>query len=214
MEMEKETQLKKFKIIEPFLRKEKKLRDIEKESGISYATLKRWIKAYKEEGVLGLDKKERQDKNSFRAVDDKGMDIIKKVCMNFKTSMNNAKTVHTEIIAQVDVYKRQTENCGAVSFIIKTGREYATKRINEVLRQKEKQMPYRTRPPCARPAAEQSRSRCNPQNCAPNIRRWPERAVYKRQDMPLLMSGAHQRDAARQRQPLRHCKPCEEARHI
>ena len=26
----------------------------------------------------------------------------------------------------------------------------------------------------ARPAAEQSRSRCNPQNCAPNIRRWPE----------------------------------------
>ena len=78
--MEKETQLKKFKIIEPFLRKEKKLRDIEKESGISYATLKRWIKAYKEEGVLGLDKKERQDKNSFRAVDDKGMDIIKKVC--------------------------------------------------------------------------------------------------------------------------------------
>lgn len=78
--MEKETQLKKFKIIEPFLRKEKKLRDIEKESGISYATLKRWIKAYKEEGVLGLDKKERQDKNSFRAVDDKGMEIIKKVC--------------------------------------------------------------------------------------------------------------------------------------
>ena len=80
METEKETQLKKFKIIEPFLRKEKKLKDIEKESGISYATLKRWIKAYKEEGVLGLDKKERQDKNSFRAVDDKGMDIIKKVC--------------------------------------------------------------------------------------------------------------------------------------
>ena len=61
--MEKETQLKKFKIIEPFLRKEKKLRDIEKESGISYATLKRWIKAYKEEGVLGLDKK--RDRTKF-----------------------------------------------------------------------------------------------------------------------------------------------------
>ena len=37
--MDIETQLKKFNIIEPFLRIEKKLRDIEKESGISYATL-------------------------------------------------------------------------------------------------------------------------------------------------------------------------------
>lgn len=80
MEIEKETQLKKFKIIEPFLRKEKKLKDIEKESGISYATLKRWIKAYKEKGVLGLDKKERQDKNSFRVIDKKGIEIINKIC--------------------------------------------------------------------------------------------------------------------------------------
>lgn len=79
MDTEKETQLKRFKIIEPFLRKEKKLKDIEKESNISYATLKRWIKAYKEKGVLGLDKKEREDKNSFRAIDDTGINIIKKI---------------------------------------------------------------------------------------------------------------------------------------
>ena len=59
MDSEKDTQIKRFKIIEPFLRKEKKLKDIEKETNISYATLKRWIKAYKEKGMLGLDKKER-----------------------------------------------------------------------------------------------------------------------------------------------------------
>lgn len=79
MDTEKETQLKRFKIIEPFLKKEKKLKEIEKETNISYATLKRWIKAYKENGVLGLEKKERQDKNSFRAIDDDGINIIKKI---------------------------------------------------------------------------------------------------------------------------------------
>lgn len=80
MEADRETQIKKFKIIEPFLRKEKKLKDIEKETGVSYATLKRWIKSYKENGIIGLDKKERQDKNSFRAVDEAGINIIKKLC--------------------------------------------------------------------------------------------------------------------------------------
>lgn len=87
MDLEKETQLKRFKIIEPFLRKEKKLKEIEKETDISYATLKRWIKAYKEKGILGLDKKERQDKNSFRAIDNEGIDIIKKV---YKDSGENS----------------------------------------------------------------------------------------------------------------------------
>lgn len=91
MDTEKETQLKRFKIIEPFLRKEKKLKEIESETGISYATLKRWIKAYKENGVLGLDKKERQDKNSFRAIDDTGLDIIKKVYKESSETNNIAQ---------------------------------------------------------------------------------------------------------------------------
>ena len=36
--------------------------------------------------------------------------------------------------------QQETENYGAVSFIIKTGKEYAEKRTNEVLRRKEKRM--------------------------------------------------------------------------
>ena len=35
MDTEKELQLQRFKIIEPFLRKEKKLKEIEEETGIS-----------------------------------------------------------------------------------------------------------------------------------------------------------------------------------
>ena len=53
METEKELQLQRFKIIEPFLRKEKKLKEIEEETGISYATLKRWVNAYKKKWDIG-----------------------------------------------------------------------------------------------------------------------------------------------------------------
>ena len=45
MDLEKDTQLKRFKIIEPFLRKEKKLKEIEKETDISYATLEKMDKS-------------------------------------------------------------------------------------------------------------------------------------------------------------------------
>lgn len=80
MEKEKELQIQRFKIIEPFLRKEKKLKTIEEESGISYATLKRWVNAYKKNGVLGLDKKQRNDKDSFRKIDNNGIKIIEDFC--------------------------------------------------------------------------------------------------------------------------------------
>jgi putative transposase len=80
LEKEKDLQIQRFKIIEPFLRKEKKLKAIEEESGVSYATLKRWVNAYKKNGVLGLDKKQRNDKDSFRKVDNKGIKIIEEFC--------------------------------------------------------------------------------------------------------------------------------------
>ncbi|WP_319370501.1 Mu transposase C-terminal domain-containing protein [uncultured Ilyobacter sp.] len=66
-----------YKIIEPFLNKEKKLKDIENEKNISYATLKRWVKAYKDDGIEGLIKKERKDKNQYRSLDEKTFEFIK-----------------------------------------------------------------------------------------------------------------------------------------
>ena len=45
-----------------------------------YATLKRWVNAYKKNGVLGVDKKQRNDKDSFRKVDNKGIKIIEEFC--------------------------------------------------------------------------------------------------------------------------------------
>lgn len=61
---------KRFHVIKPFLNKEKTLREIENETDISYATLKRWVKSYKDKGIEGLAVKVREDKDSFRKAND------------------------------------------------------------------------------------------------------------------------------------------------
>ena len=80
MKEDKELEITRFKIIEPFLKKKKKLKEIEEEENISYATLKRWVNAYKKNGIIGLEKKSREDKNSFRNIDEDGIKKIKSVC--------------------------------------------------------------------------------------------------------------------------------------
>ncbi len=74
----KKTNEKRYQVIKPFLEGEKKLKEIENESGISYATLKRWVKSYKETGISGLKKKVRKDKSQHRSISHRTMDFIKK----------------------------------------------------------------------------------------------------------------------------------------
>lgn len=69
---------KRFNIIKPFLNGEKKLKEIESDSGVSYATLKRWVKSYKETGFSGLKKKIRKDKSLHRNLSNQAFDFIKK----------------------------------------------------------------------------------------------------------------------------------------
>ena len=75
--METDEKNKKYKILEPFFKKEKKLREIEKETQISYATLKRWVSQYKDSGKKGLVKKTRVDKNTFKKVNEDVMEHLK-----------------------------------------------------------------------------------------------------------------------------------------
>lgn len=74
---------RKYKILEPFFNKEKKLRDIEKETKISYATLKRWVSQYRNSGEKGLVKKERIDKNTFKKVNDDVLDYLKNLYKDY-----------------------------------------------------------------------------------------------------------------------------------
>ena len=87
----------KYKIIEPFLNKEKKLKDLSSEHDIPYSTLKRWIKLYKEFGIKGLSKKIRSDKDSFRKADDETIKFVlkehkKNPNINITTLYNNYLT--------------------------------------------------------------------------------------------------------------------------
>ncbi|WP_286033439.1 helix-turn-helix domain-containing protein [Fusobacterium necrogenes] len=84
MKEKENLELIRFKIIEPFLKKKKKLKEIEEEKNISYATLKRWVNAYKKSGILGLEKKSREDKNSFRNLDEENLELIKNICKDSK----------------------------------------------------------------------------------------------------------------------------------
>lgn len=68
---------KRYLIIKPFLNGEKKLKEIEKDSKISYATLKRWVKSYKENGQVGLEKKVRKDIKKHRNISDETAKFLK-----------------------------------------------------------------------------------------------------------------------------------------
>lgn len=71
--------LTRYKIIMPYLSKEKSLKIISEESSISYSTLKRWASAYKKNGIEGLKKSERSDKTTYRTLNDQTMDFIKEL---------------------------------------------------------------------------------------------------------------------------------------
>ncbi len=71
--------LTRYKIIMPYLSKEKSLKIISEESSISYSTLKRWASAYKKSGIKGLKKSERSDKTTYRTLNDQTMDFIKEL---------------------------------------------------------------------------------------------------------------------------------------
>lgn len=90
--------ISRLEIIEPFLKGEKTLKEIEKESTVSYATLKRWIKSYKENGESGLEIKSRADKDSFRKADSLIIDKIKNIYLN-----NKEKSLF-------EIYKKVLEN--------------------------------------------------------------------------------------------------------
>lgn len=79
MDEKKDLAKKRFEIIKPFFSKEKKLKDIENDHNISYATLKRWVKSYKEYGLEGLIKRERNDKNVHKKLNNESLKIIKRL---------------------------------------------------------------------------------------------------------------------------------------
>ncbi|TDT72307.1 Homeodomain-like domain-containing protein [Hypnocyclicus thermotrophus] len=72
-------EITRYNIIKPFLKKQKNLKEISKESDVSYSTLKRWVSAYKKNGLEGLKKNTRKDKNTFRILDTETVEKIEEI---------------------------------------------------------------------------------------------------------------------------------------
>lgn len=68
--------LKKFKIIEPILKKEKKISDVSKEEKIHFRTIQNWIKKYKKYGFVGLNRNKRNDAGIKRVCTEEVQNII------------------------------------------------------------------------------------------------------------------------------------------
>ena len=105
---------KRYQIIKPFIDGEKKLKEIENESGVSYATLKRWVKSYKETGLTGLKKKTRKDKSHHRNISEKTFEFIKKtyeenpsikITTLYEKCLNFLKDIQGESISYQTVYR-------------------------------------------------------------------------------------------------------------
>ncbi|MEI4617990.1 hypothetical protein [Bacillus cereus] len=60
---------KKYKVIFPYLEKEKTVQQISKETTLSIRIIQYWICKFKEKGLLGLVRKERSDCGKFKIPD-------------------------------------------------------------------------------------------------------------------------------------------------
>lgn len=125
---DEELALKRYEILEPYISKEKSLKNLSEETDISYSTLKRWASSYKKSGMDGLKKSERSDKSTYRTLNDETMDYIKEIyeenpnlkildyynkIMSFVKGIG-AKTVSYDtiyrVINQLDPYTRDYAN--------------------------------------------------------------------------------------------------------
>lgn len=146
-----------LEIITPFLENKKSLKTISEEFNISYSTLKRWVKSYKELGISGLDIKKRNDKNSFRKVDSSSIKKIESIYKKnkeknltelykkVKNSLISSLSFNTfyRIVSNLDSYLKNKSSF-QISKNLKNGEVYILKSFTTyhfVLHNNKKQLP-------------------------------------------------------------------------
>ena len=90
--------LKKYKVIEPFLKDELSLADISSKEKIPVRTLSRWKQKYLTLGLVGLIREERSDKGTLKLPKELITTIEQLVLKNKKMSV---ATIHRKIVNSV-----------------------------------------------------------------------------------------------------------------
>ncbi len=72
----RELALARFRLLEPHLERERSLREVAGEAGVSLRTVQRWLTGYRSSGLAGLIRKPREDRGGRRAVSQKIREAI------------------------------------------------------------------------------------------------------------------------------------------
>lgn len=104
----------KYKIIEPYIKNQKELTNVSRETGIPLRTLYRWSKQYNTLGLVGLIRKNRSDNGTVRISNETQQLIEQLYLSNKKMSI---ATIHRKIIKE---YKVDSLSYYQVYKVIKT----------------------------------------------------------------------------------------------
>lgn len=108
--------LSRFQIIQPFLEKKTQLTKIAQKEGIPFRTLKFWVNRYRKEGLLGLARQVRRDKNQ-RQISNRLEHTIEGLAL--KKPPLSVAAIHREIIPIAKKLKEQAPAYSTVYRIIR-----------------------------------------------------------------------------------------------
>nr|WP_257644696.1 DDE-type integrase/transposase/recombinase [Listeria monocytogenes] len=86
--------MEKYRLIEPYINREKNLKTIAEESGVSKRTLHYWVSKYQQFGLIGLIRKSRTDSGIFK-VENEVQEEIKNLILSHKK--NSVTSIHRKI---------------------------------------------------------------------------------------------------------------------
>lgn len=93
-EEQRQIAMEKYRLIEPYINREKNLKAIAEESGVSKRTLHYWVSKYQQFGLIGLIRKSRTDSGIFK-VENEVQEEIKNLILSHKR--NSVTSIHRKI---------------------------------------------------------------------------------------------------------------------
>jgi len=113
---ERSKALYKYKLIQPFLQKEKSLLKICKEQNISPRTAQRWVSCYKKKGLAGLIRQQRKDNGKRRSCSQEIQQLIEGLHLQF--SHLSAASIFRKIKGHAIKHNQKYPSYRTVSYII------------------------------------------------------------------------------------------------
>ncbi|WP_210142226.1 helix-turn-helix domain-containing protein, partial [Staphylococcus sp. GDY8P57P] len=93
-EEQRQKAMDKYRLIAPYLNREKSLRAVAEDSDVSKRTLQYWVSQYEQFGLVGLIRKRRRDSGIFK-VEKEVQEEIKNLILNHKR--NSVTSIHRKI---------------------------------------------------------------------------------------------------------------------